>query len=180
MMMVVNSATSSRSAEGADASAFVARLYGEHYASLVRAAYLLLGDQSTAEEVVQEAFLDLYRRGVHQLHDRAMALPYIRGAVTNLARSRLRRLAVARRFRPSPGQGVTSAEEQVVLDEIGRSLIRGLRDLSARQRECLVLRYYLDLTDVEIARVLGLTPSSVKTHVRRGLAMLHKRLKGGL
>lgn len=176
--MVVNTATTSRPAEGADASVFVARLYSEQYASLVRVAYLLLGDRSTAEEVVQEAFLDLYRRGVRHLRDQALAVPYIRGAVTNLARSRLRRLAVAKRFRPFPGQGVASAEEQVLLDEIGRSLIRSLRDLSTRQRECLVLRYYLDLTDVEIARTLGLTPSSVKTHVRRGLAMLSQRLKG--
>jgi RNA polymerase sigma factor (sigma-70 family) len=64
----------------------------------------------------------------------------------------------------------------VVEDEDNRRVIAGLRDLAPRQRDCLVLRFYYEMTERETADALAISPSSVKTHCRRGLATLGQRL----
>jgi RNA polymerase sigma-70 factor (sigma-E family) len=149
-------------------------LFRQHYVMMVRAARVLLRDPGSAEEVVQEAFVRLHGRS-DQLSEPARAVAYLRSTVLNLARSRLRRLGTARLYAARLWVGdrledgaERRAEQRVVID--------ALRRLPLRQRECLVLRYYLDLTEAEIADVMGISPGSVKTHAVRGLAALQKEL----
>ncbi len=150
-------------------------VYLAHYRSLVRLASLLIDDVGTCEEVVQDAFVRVWRRGpTLQADDRLPA--YLRSAVLNGARSHLRRSLVARRHpqlvpEPSPGAdaGARTGDHARVL--------AALRSLPDRQREVLALRYYLDLSEAEIADILRISAGSVKTHAHRGLATLADRLE---
>jgi RNA polymerase sigma-70 factor (sigma-E family) len=151
----------------------LAVLHREHYRSLVRLAAIVLGDVGLAEQVVQDAFVRLQVRwGGRRDIDNAAA--YLRTAVLNGARSQLRRHKVRDRFagRRTVEPMVTSPEAATLdIDDHDR-MISALRQLSARQREALTLRYYLDLPEVEIAATMGVSPGSVKTHLHRGLANL--------
>jgi RNA polymerase sigma-70 factor (sigma-E family) len=152
-------------------------LYRDHRWSLVRLASLLLHDPADAEEVVQDAFVQT-QLAWDRLRDPSKAVAYLRRAVVNGARSRLRHRRVVERFTPgllSPGP---SPEAAAVAGDDRRRVIGALRSLPDRQRECLVLRYYLDLTEAEIAATLGISAGSVKTHAHRGLAALAARLEG--
>jgi RNA polymerase sigma-70 factor (sigma-E family) len=173
MMAVVGAPTDS----GASVEAGGLRgLYESDRASLVRLASLLLHDRDQAEEVVQDAFVKAYVRW-GRLREPDKAPAYLRSAVLNGARSRLRHLRVVERTtQPSPPPG-TSAETQLLVREEHERVIAALRSLPARQRECLALRYYLDLSEAEIASTLGISQGSVKTHVHRGLAALAGRLE---
>ncbi|WP_245862530.1 RNA polymerase sigma factor [Phycicoccus duodecadis] len=150
-------------------------LYAAHARGLVRLAWLLLHDEQDAEEVVQDAYVSLHRRW-GRLDDPAAAAAYLRRSVVNGARSALRRRGVRQRYAAalaaervvlalSPSDTVVAAEQR---DELVGALTR----LPQRQREVLVLRYYLDLSEAEIADALGISPGSVKTHAHRGLAAL--------
>lgn len=150
-------------------------VYREHYRSLVRLGSLLIDDVGTCEELVQDAFVKVWRRGP-VLRDPDRLPAYLRSAVLNGARSHLRRSVVARRHLqavpdPSdePGPSPFTGEEARVL--------AALRSLPDRQREVLALRYYLDLSEAEIATTLGISAGSVKTHAHRGLATLADRLE---
>jgi RNA polymerase sigma-70 factor (sigma-E family) len=154
------------------------QLYREHYRSLVRLASILVDDVTTCEELVQDAFVAVLRRsGGWADPERAPA--YLRSAVLNAARSHLRKQQVRRRWLrsvdappPSPpadGQTMVRAESQVML--------AALRGLPARQRDVLILRFYLELSEVEIAHTLGISTGSVKTHAHRGLATLATRIE---
>jgi len=146
------------------------------YPNLVRLACLLLDDVRQSEEIVQEAFLRA-RRSWQQRGVPASPDAYIRAAVVNLARSQLRRRRVVRRRAlPFQPHGI-SAEDVVLLREDQREVLSALRALSSRQRACLVLRYWADLSEAEIAATLGISTGSVKTHSHRGLAALEKRLE---
>jgi RNA polymerase sigma-70 factor (sigma-E family) len=149
-------------------------LYREHRGALVRLAALLVGDE--AEEVVHDAFIRTHVAW-DRLRDPDRALSYLRSAVLNGARSRLRHLRVVDRTRlAGPGSG-RSAEAVAMAGEEHRRVIAALRSLPTRQKECLALRYYLDLSEAEIAAALRISPGSVKTHVHRGLAALVERLE---
>ncbi len=106
--------------------------------------------------------------------------PYLRSIVLNLARDHNRRGLMSLRHRepPSPEASAAVTEDTVVAAEEGAQVIDALRDLPSRQRDCLVLRYYMELSEREIAETLGISPSSVKTHCRRGMAALQDRLEG--
>ena len=164
----------SRRSEQTDASSDqLAVLHREQYRSLVRLAAIVLGDVGLAEQVVQDAFVRLQVRW-GGLRDLDNAPAYLRAAVLNGARSQLRRHKVRDRFagRRTVERQVTTPEAAAVgIDEHDR-MITALRSLSARQREALTLRYYLDLPEVEIAATMGVSPGSVKTHLHRGLANL--------
>jgi RNA polymerase sigma-70 factor (sigma-E family) len=151
----------------------LAVLHREHYRSLVRLAAIVLGDVGIAEQVVQDAFVRLQVRwGGRRDIDNAPA--YLRTAVLNGARSQLRRHKVRDRFagRRTVERTVATPEAATLdIDDHDR-MISALRQLSARQREALTLRYYLDLPEVEIAATMGVSPGSVKTHLHRGLANL--------
>src|SRR5262245_19322906 len=152
----------------------IADLHREHYASLVRLACLLVDDRGAGEEIVQEAFVRVY-----QAWDRVeQPLVYLRSTVLNLARSRMRRRQVARRRVEPVAPAGPSVDEQLVLLDDQRDVLVALRSLPARQRECLVLRYYLDLTESQIAATLGISNGSVKSHSSRGIAALARRLEG--
>jgi RNA polymerase sigma-70 factor (sigma-E family) len=146
-------------------------IFRHHHLSLVRSAYLLLGDRNEAEEAVQEAYFRV-ERAAQRSGSVGIALPYVRAAMVNVCRSGLRRRVVAFRRPPRPSPDATSAEEAAVARSGSVAVVAALRLLPARQRECLVLRYYDDLSETEIASTLGISNGSVKTHVHRGLAAL--------
>lgn len=151
-------------------------VFRHHHRDLVRLAYLLLGDARDAEEAVQDAYFRV-ERAVQRADGVDGALPYVRAAVVNACRSRLRRRVVVRRFPPAPAPRGALPDEEAVAGDQHRHVAAAVRQLPRRQRECLVLRYYVELSDGDIARTLGISVGSVKTHVHRGLAALADRLE---
>ena len=153
----------------------ISGLYAAHARGLVRLAWLLLHDVGDAEEVVQDAFVALHRRW-SALDAPASAPAYLRRAVVNGARSALRhRGVVARHAAALCAEAATTAPgaDTVAAGAAERAAVLArLARLPQRQREVLVLRYYLDLSEHEIADALGISPGSVKTHAHRGLAAL--------
>ncbi len=156
----------------------VSALYQAHALALVRLAVLMTGDQPTAEDVVQDAFLGLYRRW-QALHDADKALGYLRSSVINGCRSvhrvRYRRQGIT----VDPPEPVGSAEAEAMLGEAHREVLAALRRLPRRQREAVVLRYYLDMTEEQAARAMGVARGTVKSATSRGLSALARMLKEG-
>ena len=153
-----------------DAQAAVAALYRAHAVGLIRLAYVMLGDRPAAEDVVQDAFCGLYLRW-DRLADPSGALAYVRSSVLNGCRTALRRRALGHRvtvYQPPAG----SAEAAVLSREERQEVMRAVRRLPDRQREALVLRFYLDLPDPEIARVMGIRPGTVRSAIHRALQAL--------
>jgi RNA polymerase sigma-70 factor (sigma-E family) len=149
-------------------------LYRTERDSLVRLAGLLLDEPGACEEVVQDAFIALHLHRGSVAADRVPA--YLRSAVLNAARSRLRRRRVADRLgRIRPGSPLTP-EDETVLGERRAAVLAAVRHLPRRQQEVVVLRYWLDLSEAEIAATLGISAGSVKTHASRGLAAVARRL----
>jgi len=163
-------------APGPQAGELVARLYQAHALTLVRMARLLLRDQPSAEDVVQDAFLGLYR-ALPRLSDPEDILPYLRAAVINRSRSvlRSRQRALLRRVQHEPP--ASSAESAALIDEDRQAVLAAVTRLPRRAREVLVLRYYLDLSDQEIAAALGVSRGTVSSTASRGLAALARDLK---
>jgi RNA polymerase sigma-70 factor (sigma-E family) len=158
----------------AGAGAAVTALYQASALSLIRLAYIMLGDLQSAEDVVQEAFCGLYRRW-DRLKDHSGALYYVRASVLNGCRSALRRRAVRRRMLAHQ-PAADSAEAVVLGGEEREEVIRALGRLPHRQREVLVLRFYSELSDEEIARVMGIRQSTVRSAAYRALETLGRAL----
>jgi RNA polymerase sigma-70 factor (sigma-E family) len=154
----------------------VSELYQAHALTLVRAAKLLLRDQQSAEDVVQDAFIGLYR-AIPRLRDHDDVLPYLRAAVINRSRSvlRARRRALGRPVHHEPP--ASSAESAAMVGEDRRAVLAGVSRLPRRAREVLVLRYYLGLSDQEIAAALGVSRGTVSSTASRALASLARDLK---
>ena len=154
----------------------VSGLFRAHGLALVRVATLLLGDQQSAEDVVQDAFFGLYR-GLPGMRDRSKALPYLRASVINGSRSvlRARKRAFMRRVQHDPP--VWSAESAAMAGEDRKELLAAVAGLPRRAREVLALRYYLDLADHEIAAALGISRATVSSTASRALAKLARELK---
>jgi RNA polymerase sigma-70 factor (sigma-E family) len=161
-----------------DAETEVSALYQAHALGLIRLAVIMLGDRGAAEDVVQDAFCGLYRR-YGKLSRPEKALQYVRSSVLNGCRSELRaRSRPARRAAWAAADGtVASAEQDLLLGEEHRLLLEALRKLPGRQREVLVLRYFLDLPTAEIAADMGIGLGTVKSTTSRALAAL-ARLMG--
>jgi RNA polymerase sigma-70 factor (sigma-E family) len=159
-----------------DGRQHVTALYQAHALSLVKLAVLMTGDQPTAEDVVQDAFLGLYRRW-QSLRDADKAVGYLRSSVLNGCRSvhrvRFRRRQVVLDVPPD----AASAEAEAMLGESHREVLTALRHLPARQREAVVLRHYLDLTEEQVAQAMGVSRGTVKSSTHRGLAALARMLK---
>ncbi|MGP8300303.1 SigE family RNA polymerase sigma factor [Streptomyces inhibens] len=155
----------------------ISELYHAHRLNMVRLAVLLVDDRATAEDVVQDAFAALYKRHGEQLGEVDNALAYLRTAVVNAARSVLRRRRTARDYTPPYEAAAPSAEERIVLDEEHREVFAALSGLTARRREVLVLRYWGDLTEAQIAATLGISRGSVKSLASRALDSLEKILE---
>ncbi len=160
-----------------DAEAAVTALYQVHAVGLIRLAAVILGDRQAAEDVVQEAFCGLYRRWA-RLTDTERALGYARSSVLNGCRSELRRRIRNERRAHSepPAADAASAEQAALIGEEHRDVLAALRRLPYRQREALVLRFYLELSESQIAESMGITPGTVKSTTSRALAALGRLL----
>jgi RNA polymerase sigma-70 factor (sigma-E family) len=155
----------------------VAALFDAHYRPLCRLAYVILGDAGMAEEVVMDALVKTFS-GWRAIRDPARSDVYLKRIVVNLCRSRIRRKAVearantaahARATRVAPGWDVDRHETQ-------RTVLAAVRDLPERQRACVVLRYYEDLPESEIARVLDCSVGTVKSQLSKARARLGRSL----
>jgi RNA polymerase sigma-70 factor (sigma-E family) len=159
-----------------DATQAVTEIYSTHYRSLVRLAVLLVRDVATAEEVVQDSFVAMHSAW-RRLRDSEKALSYLRQSVVNRSRSVLRHRVVVDRNAPKPAPDMPSAE-QGALSLLERSaVISALRTLPPRQREALVLKYYADLSEAQIAATMGISRGAVKSHTARGMASLRAVLE---
>ena len=154
----------------------VTALYRAHALGLIRLAVVMLGDRGAAEDAVQEAFCGLYRRW-HGLSDPGKALSYLRSSVINGCRSALRRRRRQASLDPSTGDAPgESAEATALIGEEHRQVLTAIRSLPARQREALVLRFYLDLDEEEIAATMRISRGTVKSTTSRALAALGRIL----
>ncbi len=152
-------------------------LYHAHRLALVRLAVLLVDDRASAEDVVQDAFAALHAHW-SRLQDPAKALAYLRTSVVNGSRSVLRRRRTARAYVPPHEPPGDSPEAEIVLAEEQRETLAAVRQLSERQRQVLVLRYWSDLSEAEIADTLGLSRGTVKSTASRALDNLQRILEG--
>lgn len=146
-------------------------IYRTHRMGMVRLAILLVDDQASAEDVVQEAFAGLFRNWAG-LRDNAAAIGYLRTAVVNGSRSMLRRRRTARAYVPPHPGTERSAESLALLTAEHQAVVSALADLAPRQREVLVLRYYGGLSEAEIAEATGLSKGTVKSTASRAVAKL--------
>jgi RNA polymerase sigma-70 factor (sigma-E family) len=152
-------------------------VFRARYAALVGVARLLVDAHAEAEEVVQEAFARTYARGP-ALHTTAEATAYVQRVVVNLCRDTLRHRAVVRRLPLPHAASAPGAESAVVLDEDQRAVTAAVRALPPRQRECVVLRYLLELSTAETARTLDIAEGTVKSNLSRALDALGGQLGG--
>jgi RNA polymerase sigma-70 factor (sigma-E family) len=159
-----------------DADRAVTALYAVHYRSLVRLSALLVRDVATAEEVVQESFIAMHG-GWRRLRDSDKALWYLRQSVVNRSRSVLRHRVVVDRNAPQPPPDMPSAEQGAIARLERSAVVTALRTLPARQREALVLRYYGDLSEAQIASTMGISRGAVKSHAARGMSSLRMVLE---
>lgn len=162
-----------------DRDALVAELFAAEGARLVRMARLFTDDRNAAEDIVQEAFIRLHR-AAHRIKDPAKAAPYLRSIVINLARDHNRRGLMSLRHQEAlpAGSQPDAPEDALELGEQRGRIIAEMHNLSPRQRDCLLLRFYLEHTEAETAEALGISKNSVKTHCRRGMETLRRRIEG--
>jgi len=144
---------------------------------LVRLAVLLVDEQPLAEDIVQEAFAELHARW-SRLTDPHKALAYLRTSVVNRSRSALRRRRTARAYVPPHEAPVDSPEAELVLAEDQRAVLVAVRRLPERQRQVLVLRYWSEMSEAEIADALGISRGTVKSTASRALDSLERILGG--
>jgi RNA polymerase sigma-70 factor (sigma-E family) len=156
----------------------VAALFQAHHLELVRLAVMLTGDRATAEDVVQDAFERVHAGRGRLAGSGGVTVAYLRTAMVNGCRGVHRRHKVARRHEDQApaNAGHASAEQEVLLGERQREVAAALAGLPRRRREVLVLRYYLELSEAEIAATLNISPGTVKSTAARGLAALAKSL----
>lgn len=159
-----------------DADTAVEELYAAHYRRLVRLSVLLVHDVGTAEEVVQDAFVAMHGKW-RGLKDPDKALAYLRQSVVNRSRSVLRHRGVQARYTPPVVPDQPGADEGALAAERRTDVLDALRTLPHRQREVLALRYYLDLSEAQIADTLGISRGAVKSHASRGVTALRSLLK---
>jgi RNA polymerase sigma factor (sigma-70 family) len=173
LMLIARTKAIAASVPGIDRDALVRMLFEAEGPQLVRLARIYTDDRNAAEDLVQEAFIRLHRNA-HRIQSELKAAAYLRSIVINLARDHNRRGLMSLRHQEAliAGSAPDAPDDTLVLDEERANTIRNLLLLSPRQRDCLVLRFYLELSEREIAETLGISPNSVKTHCRRGMAAL--------
>jgi RNA polymerase sigma-70 factor (sigma-E family) len=162
-----------------EADRAVTELYSTHYRSLVRLAALLVRDIGTAEEVVQDSFVAMHG-GWRRLRDSDKALSYLRQSVVNRSRSVLRHRVVVDRNAPKPAPDMPSAEHGAIALFERSAVISALRTLPARQREALVLRFYGDMSEAQIADAMQISKGAVKSHTARAMQALRTVLERDL
>jgi RNA polymerase sigma-70 factor (sigma-E family) len=154
----------------------VTELYSLHYRALVRLSALLVRDTQTAEEVVQDAFVAM-QGGWQRLRDAENALAYLRQAVVNRSRSVLRHRTVVDKNMQKAPPDMPSAEHGALAQLERSAVVDALRKLPERQREAIVLRYYADFSEAEIAAAMKISRGAVKSHTARGMAALRASLE---
>jgi RNA polymerase sigma-70 factor (ECF subfamily) len=151
-------------------------LFRAHATPLLKLAVVLTGDRGLAEELVQEAFVRLRRSPSPPVPGAERT--YLRRTVINLSHGHHRRLRIVRSRRTEPASHGAAAEVDAVRRDGQRQVAAAVRALPHRQRDCIVLRFYAELSDSEIAEELGISPGSVKTHLHRARAALADTLEG--
>jgi RNA polymerase sigma-70 factor (sigma-E family) len=161
----------------AEVNAAVVRAYEEHYVTVARLAYLLVGDRHQAEDLAHEAFARLQAKW-DGLKDKDRTLPYLRTTVVNLARSNGRRERTAAGHLP-PIERPTGSAEDVAVAVLDRdAVVAALGRLPQRQRAAIVLRHYLRMTEGDIAETMHCSIGTVRTHLKRANAALSILLGG--
>jgi RNA polymerase sigma-70 factor (sigma-E family) len=160
-----------------EAARVAAALYTAHYPSLVRLAVLLVRDLATAEEVVQDSFVAMHGNW-RRLRDSEKALPYLRRCVVNRSRSVLRHRVVVDRNAQQSLPDMPSAEQGAMARLERSAVIAALHRLPLRQREALVLRYYAEFSEAQIASAMGISRGAVKSHTARAMSALRGVLDG--
>ena len=163
-----------------EAEQLVVRLFHAEGRSLVRLARLFVDDREAAEDLVQEAFLRLARHA-GRIDDIEKAPAYLRSIVLNLARDHNRRGLVSIRHHATSGREIDvpldgGADDRLVRSEEHGRVLDAVRRLPTRQRDCITLRYFEELSIEGIASTLGLSANSIKTHLQRGMATLERLL----
>jgi RNA polymerase sigma-70 factor (sigma-E family) len=155
----------------------VTALFQRHYTPMCRLAYVIVGNAAVAEEIVMEAMVRTFA-GWSRIRDHDRSEAYLRRAVVNLCRSRIRRAAIEARVnaaahardrdRPRESPFERRETELAVWDAV--------RSLPDRQRACIVLRYYEDLAEADIAEALGCSVGTVKSQLSKARAKLGRAL----
>lgn len=158
-------------------TAQIDQLYRSERDRLLRIAVLLVGDRGAAEDVVHDAFAALHKRWA-TLTDPTAAAGYLTVSVANTARSALRRRRVAlRHLRVGEPDSTAAADAALLLGDEHRAVIAAVRRLPKRQQQVIILRYWADLTEQQIAEAMGISRGTVKSNAARGLATVHKHLE---
>jgi RNA polymerase sigma factor (sigma-70 family) len=167
-------------ADEAQSTQDLAQIFRQHHGALVRLAMFLVHDLPTAEDIIQDVFARIQARPGASFEPGG-ELAYLRACVINGCRSVHRRQAIVRRA--GAGRGLldqeathASAEAEVIKAEERRRVLEALAALPARRREVLVLRYYLGLSESQIAQTLGISQGTVKSTAARGIAALARQL----
>jgi RNA polymerase sigma-70 factor (sigma-E family) len=160
----------------AEADLAITAMYGTEYRSLVRMSAVLLGDVASAEEIVQDSFIAVHAawRG---LRDLDKGVHYLRRTVQNRSRSLLRHRVVVDKHMPASEPDMPSAEQAAIMRLQRAAVVAALRTLPTRQREALVLRFYLDLSEEQVAAAMQISQGAVKSHTARGKAALRSLLE---
>jgi RNA polymerase sigma-70 factor (sigma-E family) len=160
----------------ADADLAITAMYDTEYRSLVRMSAVLLGDVASAEEIVQDSFIAVHAawRG---LRDIDKGVHYLRRTVTNRSRSLLRHRVVVDKHMSASEPDMPSAEQAAIIRLQRAAVFAALRTLPTRQREALVLKYYLDLSEEQVAAAMQISQGAVKSHTARGKAALRSLLE---
>jgi len=164
----------SAAAQLQEAPSFTA-VYRTERLGMVRLATFLVDDRHQAEDLVQDAFAGLHANW-HRLRDEQSAVAYVRRAVVNRSRSLLRRRRTADRYTWPDAPEAPGADSSVLASEEHVRLRRALSTLPRRQREVIVLRYWADLSEIQIAETLGISTGTVKSTASRGLRALEAAL----
>jgi RNA polymerase sigma factor (sigma-70 family) len=150
-------------------------LFNKHYTSLVRLAALLVGDIATAEQIVQDSFVAVHHTS--RQPDSDSVLSFLRQAVLARSRATMRHRTLAGGNAADTRPGRTGAEQHAVTSREYQTIIAALRMLPLRQREVIVLRFYADLSEAEIAAVMAISKSAVRSHIARATSSLRADLE---
>ncbi|MEA2435057.1 MAG: hypothetical protein QOG54_2514 [Actinomycetota bacterium] len=142
----------------------VAALFNKHYTPMCRLAFVILGDSALAEEIVMEALLKTFS-GWRRIRDHERAEFYLKRAVVNLCRSRIRRKMVEQRASALMDRSAAISTWDPSQSDTRRAVWDAVRKLPERQRASVVLRYFEDLPEAEIAEVLDCSVGTVKSQL---------------
>lgn len=161
-------------------------LFEDHYLSILRTAFLILGSREDAEDLAQEAFVRVLA-SLRRIQNPELAPAYLRTTLLNLCRGRIRRRTIFERksdlmrayIRSTQecDAGLSPSEQQVEAIIATDALSAAILRLPLRQRECIVLRYFTGLSELETASAMGISRGSAKTHHFRALAALRQTME---